>query len=157
MNPFQETERLFGTVSEYLTWDHRRLETIFAEVVQMVDDGEIERADHTYAPFHEGMLRHIRIEEEILWPLFEQRSGIGKGMGPTTVMNHEHASMKEAMQLMRDALDRGKGAEFHDARDMLEQILEPHSAKEERVLYPAIERLIDRAEREELLQRVQRA
>jgi iron-sulfur cluster repair protein YtfE (RIC family) len=125
---------------------------MLADVTRMVDDGELERAEHTYSEFQKGLQRHIRIEEEILFPLFEQRTGMVKG--PTEVMRQEHRVIKEAMELMHEALACGKGASYHDGRELLEEALPSHNQKEEHVLYPTIDRLLAIDERATLVARL---
>jgi iron-sulfur cluster repair protein YtfE (RIC family) len=148
----QATPQTFAGINEYLSWDHDRLDGILADVTRMVDDGELERAEHTYSDFREGLQRHIRIEEEILFPLFEQRTGMVRG--PTEVMRQEHRVIKEAMDLMAEALASGKGASYHEGRELLEESLPSHNQKEEHVLYPTIDHLLDPDERVKLVARL---
>src|SRR5688572_31747251 len=105
--------RAFTGVNDYLSWDHRRLDAILADVTRMVDDGELERAEHTYLEFDAGLRRHIRLEEEILFPIFEQRTGM---RDPTEVMRREHRAIQEAMGIMREGLASGKGGAYHEGR-----------------------------------------
>ncbi len=147
--------RAFTGVNEYLSWDHHRLDAILADVTRMVDDGELERAEHTYLEFHEGLQRHIRLEEEILFPVFEQKTGLVRG--PTEVMRQEHRTIKEAMEIMREGLAAAKGGAFHEGRQLLEEALPSHNHKEEHVLYPTIDRLLDPIGRSELVARLMSA
>ncbi|MBE0644492.1 MAG: hemerythrin domain-containing protein [Bacteroidetes bacterium] len=56
--------------SEYLTSDHRRLETLFAAALET---GEVDLA--RYDAFRIGLLRHIAIEETIVLPLVREGKG----------------------------------------------------------------------------------
>jgi iron-sulfur cluster repair protein YtfE (RIC family) len=148
LNP-QASLPSFDTVSAYLGWDHDRLDALLADVTRMVDDGELERAEYSYGDFQQGLERHIRIEEDVLFPVFEQKTGMTHG--PTEVMRREHQIIKEAMQLMREGLAAGKGAAFHEGRELLEEALPSHNHKEEHVLYPTIDRLLAAADRTALV------
>lgn len=142
----------FSTVTEYLSWDHDRLDALLADVQRMVEDGELERADHTFAEFFEGLRRHIRIEEEVLFPEFEARTGVTQG--PTRVMRHEHRQIEEALEAMREALDRADAAAFRAGDARLLEVLSPHNAKEERILYPTTDQHLTPEERRLLLERM---
>ena len=144
----------FSSVTAYLSFDHRRLDAILADVRRMVDDGEVERADHAFGDFFEGLVRHIRIEEEIVFPLFEERVGPS---GPVAVMRSEHVVIREALGRMREALGRGSAAAFQVGLVQLLGVLPDHDVKEERILYPAIDRALSHAERAALVGDLERA
>jgi hemerythrin-like domain-containing protein len=131
------------------------LDAIFKDVSRMVEDGEMERADHTYEEFDGGLRRHIRIEEEMLFPVFEQKTG--NRQGPTMVMRSEHVEIRESLEQMRTALGTGDAEGFRDGRTRLIDVLPAHDMKEERVLYPMIDQLLTPEERADLVQRMKQA
>lgn len=135
----------FDSATAYMSWDHDRLDAILADTAVMVDDGELERADHTFQEFDEGLRRHIRLEEEILFPTFERCTGIMHG--PTEVMRAEHVDILKALDMLRDALDRGDQFRFHEGRRMMSAVMTGHNDKEERVLYPATDRALTAEQR----------
>jgi iron-sulfur cluster repair protein YtfE (RIC family) len=147
-----ELESRPATVSDYMMRDHRRLDEILADVVRMVDDGELERADHNFGDFDKGMARHIRMEEGSLFPAFEVRSP--SGAHPIAVMQREHRLIESALGEMRLALARGAVSAFREAHRRLVELLEAHNLKEERVLYPAIDRVLGAVERADLIARM---
>ena len=57
--------------SEYLTHDHRRLETLFDAAMRNGDIVDMTRYDE----FRIGLLRHIAIEETIVLPLVRENNG----------------------------------------------------------------------------------
>jgi hemerythrin-like domain-containing protein len=139
-------------VTTYLSWDHDRLDAILADVARMVDDGELERAEHVFTDFADGLDRHIRLEEDTVFRIFEERTGLTEG--PTRVMRAEHVEIRHVLSAIRGALGRGDGAAFRRERARLENVLGPHNVKEERVLYPSLDRLLSPGERPELAQRL---
>jgi hemerythrin len=62
-----------------MTRDHRRCDRLFAAVEEAVAEGDWARAAEIFRDFVQGMERHFRWEEELLFPAFEQRSGITGG------------------------------------------------------------------------------
>lgn len=144
----------FGTVTTYLSWDHDRLEAILEAVSRGVEDRRMAEARETYRGFDDGLNRHIRIEEELLFPLFEARTGIADG--PTAVMRSEHREIQKALDIMRDGLAREDGETFREGLRFLHSVLPDHNAKEEHVLYPTMDRLFSESERSAFAARLQR-
>jgi hemerythrin-like domain-containing protein len=145
----------FNDVSAYFAWDHDRLDGILEDTDRMVADGELERADHTFAEFVDGLRRHIRLEEDVIFPIFSQRSGVAGG--PIQVMRVEHAQVLRTLEDMRQALDRQDAARYRAGRAELGEVLPAHNAKEERVLYPLIDSLLQDGEAAVLVGRMRAA
>jgi iron-sulfur cluster repair protein YtfE (RIC family) len=138
------------TFSELLGADHRRLDRIVGDLGAMIEDGELERAEATFADFDEGLRRHIRVEEELLFPLFDRRTRM---VGPSRVMTEEHRAMERLLDELGQAL--GGSERLSAARAFGELLLAigQHNLKEERVLYPLTDRALPDDERRELVRR----
>ena len=144
----------FDSVTAYLSWDHDRLDAILRSVRARVEAGDWQAARREYAPFDDGLDRHIRLEEGILFPIFEERSGM-KG-GPTAVMRVEHCEIRGALETMRDGLGRSDARLFQEGLAHLLDVLPDHNVKEEQVLYPTTDRLLEEKDRAALAARLQR-
>lgn len=142
----------FDSVTGYLSWDHQRLAELLAEAERAVLEGELKRARGVYHRYDEGVRRHIRIEESLLFPLFEAR--IGGLAGPTALMRTEHREMLKAADMMRDGLAEGSADAFKAGLSFLREVLPRHSAKEERILYPATDNVLSLSERASVLARL---
>ena len=64
--------------------DHKRLDDLF-EMFQERKDTDQGEARRNFCPFRRGLFTHITWEEEILFPIFEERTGM-KDNGRTLVM-----------------------------------------------------------------------
>ena len=73
-------------ISDFLNADHRRLDAIWAECRTAIGAADVEKLCQRYPEFASGLRRHIRMEEEVLFPAFEQRSGT-RGSGPVSVFS----------------------------------------------------------------------
>jgi uncharacterized protein (DUF2249 family)/hemerythrin-like domain-containing protein len=122
------------TVSDYLGFDHRRLDGILPDVTQRVANADFAVARERFAEFTCGLDRHIEAEEQILFPDFERRTGMKSG--PTVVMRAEHIEIRKWMAAAAAALDAQDPAGFRDALGQLRDVLEGHNLKEEQILYP---------------------
>jgi len=129
------------TVMHYLADDHDRLDGLFADAVRLVEAGDHAMAGPTLASFVAGLVRHIRLEEEVLFPRFEHATGMVSG--PTTVMRREHRLIENVLTGLTEALEAGDRAAFAALRGELLAILEPHNEKEEAVIYPMTDAALD--------------
>lgn len=87
--------------------------------------------------FHEAeqaMLGHFELEEERLFPAFEQATGIVHG--PTAVMRDEHEAMRDLLESCRSLLLLEDEAALQAELDTLFIMVQQHNVKEENVLYP---------------------
>ena len=144
----------FESVTGYLGWDHDRLDEDLRSVSSAVGKGRFVEAAAGYEEFERGLLRHLRIEEELIFPVFEARSGMLNG--PTDVLRDEHRQVRMALTLMRRGLLQGDATAYGDGLRFFESVLPDHNAKEEHILYPALDSLLRPSECAALISRLQR-
>ncbi len=137
-----------------LSQDHKRLDALLAQAARQIEDGDLARARASYDAFESGLRRHIRYEEERLFPLFRARTGIDGG--PLAVMADEHREILRTLDEMRRALDTDDVPRFDQAHAELDLVLPDHNEKEEAVLYPEIDSLTTADERRELVEELER-
>jgi len=140
------------SLSELFTGDHRGCDAQWAEVESAADGGSPEDTEAGWSRFEQALRRHLAIEEEILFPAFEQVTGMTDG-GPTFVMRAEHAQMRGLLDQMGQALGAGDHDKLLDLGDTLLLLIAQHNQKEERMLYPMAERALG-AQWTELAQRI---
>ena len=116
-----------------------------------MESGDFQKAREAYERFEEVLARHIATEHELLFPLFEARTGL---VGPTAVLREEHRQIQAAVEVMSEGLERGDPHVFREGLRSLRAVLRDHSAKEEHVLYPIADRLLSESERTALLPRL---
>jgi iron-sulfur cluster repair protein YtfE (RIC family) len=107
-----------------------------------------------YERFESDLLRHLRVEEELIFPVFEARSGLMNG--PTDAMRNEHRQVRMALALMRRGLMGSDAIAYGDGVRFFESVVPDHQAKEEHILYPALDSLLRPAECALLISRLQR-
>lgn len=141
-------------VDEYLSWDHNRLDAILDMVIDLFEAAQVEEARTRFAEFACGLDRHIDLEENIVFPVFDAQS---PHAGPTRVMCMEHVHIREALRSIEAALQKSDANAFDEGIETLVSVLGEHNAKEEGILYPAIDRMTDAAGRADLVRRMQTA
>ncbi len=131
-------------VEKYFSHDHEELDAAFIEF-QKLKRVNYDLAKEYFKKFKFGLQRHIAWEEEILFPLFEDATGMKEG-GPTAVMREEHRQIKEALEFIHKKVQI-KDPNSDEEEAVLWRVLKEHNDKEESILYPAIDRLIPEKDR----------
>lgn len=133
------------TVLNFMGEDHDRLDNLFKEFknIKNVDEN---RARNLFHEFKIGLQKHIVWEEEILFPLFENKNGM-HDTGPTAVMRMEHKQIKDFLEKIHCNL--GKNTKTDDLEERLIEVLTEHNNKEENILYPWIDSSVSEQEKEE--------
>jgi uncharacterized protein (DUF2249 family) len=143
-------------ITEALSWDHDRLDALEAAAFEARAGADLELAQRSYAAFAHGLLRHIRFEEELLFPLFEERAGLSPMMGPTAVMRSEHREIERRLQAIAAEIGLARPqADLESRRRAFHEVMRAHNDKEEQVLYPAVDRTLSAEESDALVARIQ--
>lgn len=141
-------------ITEALAWDHDRLDALDQATFAARAAGDLETAKELWAKFAFGLDRHIRFEEELLFPEFERRTGMPATAGPTAVMRHEHVIIRELLAALVATV--GEPGPAADAlRAQVHQVLGEHNMKEEQILYPTADRTMSPAEADAFVASIQ--
>lgn len=130
-------------ITDYYEADHDRLDEIF-KTFQQLKRQDMPKARELFKEFRSGLLRHIIWEEEILFPLFEQKTGMTHA-GPTEVMRMEHSVIKKHLEAILKKVSVNDPGTDEDEQLMLNTLV-AHNQKEEQILYPAIDRYLNEDE-----------
>jgi len=76
------------SISEFMEQDHDRLDDLYNQFKKLKTSDQ-SKAKDIFSEFKTNLQKHILWEEEILFPLFENKTGMS-GTGPTAVMKMEH-------------------------------------------------------------------
>ncbi len=140
------------TISAYFREDHARLDEAF-RLFQRCKGTEAGRARAAFEDFCAGLKRHIAWEEELLFPLWEAKTGMVDG-GPTAVMRVEHRQITARLDAIAASVAAGRADSEQDEQALV-AVLGMHNIKEERVLYPSIDNVITDAERDDVFRAMQ--
>jgi len=141
-----------NTISKFFEKDHDRLDELF-KTFQQLKRSDFPKAKEAFKAFKSGLQRHIVWEEDLLFPLWENKTGMSDS-GPTPVMRNEHRQIGQLLEAIH-----GKVAAQNPDSDQEEQalldILGSHNRKEERALYPAIDQVAGPEDRETVFQNME--
>ena len=121
-------------IKDLMAENHRACDEFFAAVEQAIADGAWEKAGQAFALFQNAMHKHFEAEESILFPAFEERTGMR--MGPTQVMRGEHAQINGLIAATEAALAARDVDEYSGNAKTLLIMTQQHNMKEEGILYP---------------------
>ncbi|MDT8451217.1 MAG: hemerythrin domain-containing protein [Gammaproteobacteria bacterium] len=120
-------------IKKLMSQDHKDCDLLFAKAETAVSSEDWAAATQTFNEFIEAMESHLSFEEKVLFPAFEEATGIT--MGPTEMMRMEHDQMRVLLIEMRDALDRQHSDDYLGIADTMLIMMEQHNLKEEQILY----------------------
>jgi len=137
------------SIREFFEQDHDRLDELF-KTFQRLKQSDFPKAEQAFKDFKVGLQRHILWEEDLLFPLWEEKTGMSKD-GPTFVMRNEHRQIGKQLEAIHDKVVE-QNPESDREEQVLLNLLGSHNMKEERVLYPSIDQVTSAEERETVFQ-----
>lgn len=140
------------TISGFFQNDHNRLDALLQSFHTLKREN-FSKAKEAFRQFKAGLERHIRWEEDVLFPLWEEKTGMSDG-GPTVVMRHEHRRIEEYLRAIGQNTTEENTDDAQQDQALL-ALLGAHNLKEERVLYPAIDQVTTPEERQDILKTIQ--
>lgn len=121
-------------IRDFMARDHLYCDEFFAKSESLVSAQSWDAAAAAFAQFQTLVLQHFNAEESLLFPAFEDASGMR--MGPTQVMRDEHAQMRQLMEAASAALEAKDADDYSGYAETLLIMMQQHNLKEENVLYP---------------------
>lgn len=141
------------SVYAYLAWDHDRVDDLLARARNDVDARRWEDAGERFGAFRLGLLRHVGIEDDILFPSFVGAAAAPDD-DPTQSLRDEHTEIKDAIEGMRQAVASHSGDAFEWHYANLLGVMVEHNMKEENDVYPRTDRALNEDARNRLVERM---
>ncbi|MFO7543779.1 MAG: hemerythrin domain-containing protein [Thiobacillus sp.] len=91
------------TILEFLGSDHRACDALLASAEEAVAQQDWKAATSLFDRFQAARAHHFAMEEAVLFPAFEARTG--QSGGPTQVMRMEHEQMRGLIRDMARDLE----------------------------------------------------
>lgn len=129
------------SISSYMQHDHVVIDGIAERAVAAAEAHDWGALGRDGAEFLRRLRQHIEAEEKVLFPAFEQRTGMSAG-GPSAQMRAEHEQMQPILARMQAAVTAQDGGGYQHATRALLDILVPHNQKEEQMMYPMLDHAV---------------
>lgn len=136
------------TILGFLGADHRACDDLFSSAEAAVANNDWASARTLFGQFQTAMAHHLAMEEDVLFPAFETRTG--NRMGPTQVMRMEHEQMRTLLTDMAHAVNAANASTYLGLSETLNMLMQQHNLKEENMLYPMSDQVLG-SERDELI------
>lgn len=141
-----------GLIGDYMTRHHGHCDEAFARAEELAVAADWAGLAREGGIFLREMARHIGLEEDVLFPAFEDRTGMTNG--PTATMRLEHEQMRGMFAQMRAAIEARDAAAYLDAAETLLLLMQQHNMKEESMMYPMLDQALG-DEARELIERLE--
>lgn len=128
-------------INDYMMKDHQEIDAIFMRSRDAAATSDWIGLQRNGESFLGRIGRHIEMEEELLFPTFDETTGMSSG-GPTETMRSEHAQMQPMFAQMCAAIDAKNAAQYLQVSQTLNELLQQHNMKEEQMMYPMLDRAL---------------
>ncbi len=127
-------------ISDYMNKDHRYCDDVFARAEDRAAAGDYVGLERDGGTFLRRIERHIELEETLLFPAFEEKTGMASG--PTETMRAEHEEMRGMFVQMRAASGAKDARQYLGTAETLHMLLQQHNMKEETMMYPMLDQAL---------------
>lgn len=134
---------LAPTISIYMASHHKECDEIFAKSEEAISNDNWEQGGKLWQQFANELEKHFSREETILFPEFENETGMTGG--PTQMMRMEHEQMRALINEVNKAADVKDKDQFLALTDTLMVTMQQHNMKEEQILYPMTDQSLPNA------------
>lgn len=149
-----------GTTLAVLKRLHDRLDELFLFHQEALFDDDLAGALARLDTYEEELQAHIRLEEELLLPIYRRAGLIPGGREEFYTAEHERLTALLArcrsrlLEVAASSVGRRRGLiSLFDLEATFKSLSEHHHQREENLFFPALDRVTDEAERQELLVR----
>ncbi len=122
-----------NTISSFLTSDHRACDNKFANLENAIASQDWEEAKNQFEKFSLDLTHHFDMEEKVMFPAFEEVTGMTQG--PTMVMRMEHSQMRNILDDLKSDIEKKDKNHFFGVSESLMMLMQQHNMKEEQMLY----------------------
>lgn len=129
--------RTMQLISDYMNRDHKHCDDAFARAEDMAAAKNWTGLERDGAMFLREMERHFRLEEELLFPAFEEKTGMTGG--PTAIMRMEHEQMRGMFAQLRATIEAKDREQYLGVGETLLILMQQHNMKEESMMYPMLD------------------
>ena len=120
-------------IKTFLTEDHRACDEYFSEMENSANEGTLSDGAEVYKKFADATEHYFQMEERVMFPAFEQKTGMTQG--PTEMMRMEHQQLRSLIKQLGEAIENDDRTKFFGLTETMMIMLQQHNMKEEQMLY----------------------
>ena len=126
-----------ASIKEYMTNDHRECDDTFAAMEQKANSEGLAAATELYSKMAQEIEHHFQMEERVIFPAFEEKTGMTEG--PTQMMRMEHSQMRSLIKEIGEAIEEDNKDRFFGLTETMMIMVQQHNMKEEQMLYTMLQ------------------
>ena len=139
---------------------HQQLDELFLDHQRALMRLDLNRAASLLDEYETRLLAHIRDEEDLMIPLYQQRAAAPIGAAAEIFLG-EHEKLRRFLGLFKEEIEKIKqsddierGALFLiDSQHLFKRLLVHHDTRERKMLYPLLDEVTTEPERQNLFQK----
>jgi len=116
------------TILDFLTAHHRSCDHLLVESEGPLAKGNWPTFGESWQQFVKQTTEHFEMEEQILFPAFEAKTGMS--CGPTQVMRQEHAQVRALFEQMQLAISQQNSERAMGVVESVMLLIQQHNMKE---------------------------
>lgn len=136
---------------------HQRLDDLFLEHQRALLRLDLDCAATALEDYAEELLAHIRDEEVVMIPLYQERAKIPVG-GAVEIFLGEHEKLKRFLVLFAEEIEKIRAMDdvergvlfLIDSQHLFKRLLVHHDSRERKMLYPLLDEVTTAEERQDL-------
>jgi len=128
------------TICAFLKYDHERCDDLFYQAETSIAQRNWKSAIDNFRKYQDVLKQHIRMEEKVLLPAFEQT--LVGGAEPVAMLRCEHRQIDGIVHRMWEAIQRFDPTDYVLHAETLTLLMQQHTLKEEEMLYPLLDRAL---------------
>lgn len=125
----------FTSLVQIMESHHKHCDTTYVTAENTLNEGNTEEGKKLMSAFLWNMENHFQREEQIIFPAFEQKTGMTDS-GPTQVMRTEHQQIRGVLEEIKKSMAAGDYQEIINQAETMLILIAQHNSKEENILYP---------------------
>ncbi len=130
----------FTSIYKIMESHHKHCDSTYIHAENVIGEGNNDLGKELMRSFVWNMKLHFAREETILFPAFEEKTGMTSG--PTQVMRVEHEQIRGVLKEVSDCLNEGNLQRIFDLSEAMLILIAQHNSKEENILYPTTDQYL---------------
>jgi hypothetical protein len=140
---------MISTVSEFMNADHAYLDKLWSNFMSAGDGAK--EGVKLFFKFNQHIKLHIKLENDFLFPKFNDYLGFTAGMGPTVKLYRDHDSILKLLGEVEKFFQSGQTSKIIDVKNHIQQKLIKHRKRENETEYPVCDNFINPKELEKMV------
>ncbi len=121
-------------ITQFMTRAHKDCDQFFVDFENIIDSGNWNEVTTHWGLFVDKLSHHFEMEETVLFPAFENATGMTQG--PTAAMRAQHEQIRALLEEIEASIHDQDSEQCLGIAETLMIMTQQHNMTEEQILYP---------------------